>query len=379
MKFKFLRLFFGISLLSATISVTVFAQCPGAGGTNGIELVVNGDFSGGNTGFTSEYAYCSSSGCGLSAETYGIVVFASTFHPSMIGNDHTTGSGNFMIANGSFNQNVKVWCETVAVNPNTTYNFSGWLCATWNTGPAKLQVVINDVNIGGIHTAPTAFNEWDPFSEVWNSGSSTSATVCIIDTDANSTDADDFGLDDLSFQECGCGNMQVHAGKDITVAQGSTATLTASGATNYTWSPSKGLSCTACSSPVVTVENTSTYILTGTNTNGCSDSDTITIYIGCGDVLIPNIFTPNDDGKNDRLLIKLDCIENFNLQIFNRWGEQVFESSPLSKWRGAGGEAGWDGKFKDRDLDAGVFVYYLNADLLNGAQVSKIGYITLVR
>src|SRR4051812_31311531 len=89
---------------------------------NGIELITNSDFSLGNSGFTSDYAYCNSANCLFSDLAYAVGSDPTFFHNQFQGNDHTTGTGNFMIINGATSSNKNVWCETINVDPNTTYN-----------------------------------------------------------------------------------------------------------------------------------------------------------------------------------------------------------------------------------------------------------------
>lgn len=89
------------------------------------------------------------------------------------------------------------------------------------------------------------------------------------------------------------------------------------------------------------------------------------------DILVPQIFSPNNDGVNDVLLALGDDIVSFQLLIYNRWGELVFESTDPNK--------GWDGKFKGSNAQQGVYVYVLNAELKDIGEVNKKGDITLVR
>jgi gliding motility-associated-like protein len=69
---------------------------------------------------------------------------------------------------------------------------------------------------------------------------------------------------------------------------------------------------------------------------------------------VPNIFTPNNDGKNDDFGVLSNCIpERYRLQIFSRWGERVFVSEEINKR--------WDGTFKGKKMDDGVFVFHWSA------------------
>jgi len=79
--------------------------------------------------------------------------------------------------------------------------------------------------------------------------------------------------------------------------------------------------------PVYTITKTGNYALTATNTCG-STTDDIIISKGLCTIFIPNAFTPNGDSKNDLFKIfGTELVTNFNLKIFNRYGQIVFETS----------------------------------------------------
>ncbi|MBI4945836.1 MAG: gliding motility-associated C-terminal domain-containing protein [Bacteroidetes bacterium] len=154
-------------------------------------------------------------------------------------------------------------------------------------------------------------------------------------------------------------------------------TLTASGGSQYQWSPSTGLNDPSISNPIASPIQTTTYCVTVTDTaTGCSDNDCVTINVEnlCGTLFIPNAFSPNGDGENDTLQIyigNLKCIKEYRLVIFDRWGEKVFESSEH--------QADWDGTYKGKLLDTAVFIYYLKATLATGERINKKGNISLMR
>ena len=91
------------------------------------------------------------------------------------------------------------------------------------------------------------------------------------------------------------------------------------------------------------------------------------------DKLIANVFTPNGDNENDLYKVNATvnyCYDNFKIQIYNRWGIQVYESDDFY--------FKWDGKYKDKELSAGVYYYILQADFKD-ASFAKNGYIHLIR
>src|SRR4051812_12514083 len=114
---------FSVTALFIVIAHTLSAQCNCA--NVGPELVTNGDFSLGNTGFTTVYHPASFAW----PENYGIVTDASLANPGSwdMCHDHTTGSGNFLWADASMaSYNLPIWSKTITVLPNTNYVFSYW-------------------------------------------------------------------------------------------------------------------------------------------------------------------------------------------------------------------------------------------------------------
>ena len=95
-----------------------------------------------------------------------------------------------------------------------------------------------------------------------------------------------------------------------------------------------------------------------------------TARINLNEIFVPDAFSPNNDGNNDKLFVR-GSIKDFTFSVFNRWGEVVFRTQNQS--------TGWDGSFRGKDLDAGVFVYYLNGFDAAGNAINKKGNITLVK
>jgi gliding motility-associated-like protein len=120
---------------------------------------------------------------------------------------------------------------------------------------------------------------------------------------------------------------------------------------------------------------TKPYRVLITDENGCTASDSVMIKIisSCEeDLFVPNLFTPNNDGKNDVLYVRgngVQAIETF--RVFDRWGNLVFETDDMTK--------GWDGSYKGSMLNDGVFVYYVKGACSDGAAIDKKGNVTLLR
>jgi gliding motility-associated-like protein len=169
------------------------------------------------------------------------------------------------------------------------------------------------------------------------------------------------------------GGPPVSAGADVTITSGSSTVLTGTSSVgaSYSWSPSTTVSCDTCASTVASPTQTTTYTLTVT-IGGCTSQDTVTVFVEveCGELFVPNVFSPNGDGANDVLKIYGNCITDLEFAIFDRWGEKVFETTDPA--------IVWDGRYQGNLLDAAVFVYYLSANV-KGEPVKKHGNITLVK
>ncbi len=190
-----------------TVTATTGAGCVASTAASiAQELVVNGAFTSGNSGFTSAYTYVTPGGNNMYPEaTYTVNTDPHTDHGYFFGNDHTTGSGNMLIVNGS-NLLSTVWQETFTVQPNTTYYFSAWAVSVNDVPPyAQLQFDINGSGIGTTAVLPAGPNNtstpsvWQQFYGSWTSGAGvTSATVTIKDLQI-ALGGNDFAIDDISF------------------------------------------------------------------------------------------------------------------------------------------------------------------------------------
>ena len=144
---------------------------------------------------------------------------------------------------------------------------------------------------------------------------------------------------------------------------------------NYVWSPASTLSNATVQNPTATPARTTLYTVIVSD-SGCTRSDDVlvtVIELICGppDLFVPNAFTPNGDGDNDKLFVRGNNISNMSFRIYHRWGEKVFETTNQDE--------GWDGKYKGKECDPAVFVYYLDVKCLGGEDYQEKGNITLIR
>ncbi|HYG49245.1 MAG TPA: gliding motility-associated C-terminal domain-containing protein, partial [Flavobacteriales bacterium] len=140
--------------------------------------------------------------------------------------------------------------------------------------------------------------------------------------------------DDDSVTVCVNPLPVVIASNDTTVEFDHPVTLHAAGTGPFEWNPSNSLSCSTCPDPEAAAHETTTYVVSTTNAFGCyaQDEVTVTVYYV---IYIPNIITPNGDGLNEHFHI-IGMPPNSAIQIFNRWGNLLYESAVYdNKWNTA--------------------------------------------
>lgn len=255
------------------------------GRTLGSNVVVNGDFEQGNTGFSTSYTVGAGGTYGqLSNEgTYAINTSPSNVHSNFTScNDHTPTPGTqMMIVNGSSTPNTTVWSQTVNIVPYTNYQFSVWAAsAVSSPNLAVLQFSINNAPVGGTFSPSTTAGIWGNFFQIWNSGANSTATISIVNQ-ATASSGNDFMIDDISLapmcktRDSIVVNMfqtpSINLGNDQTICLGSSTTLDAgANIDTYNWS-------TGDTTQSLSIQTAGTYWVTGTNGNLCSATDTIVI------------------------------------------------------------------------------------------------------
>lgn len=179
--------------------------------------------------------------------------------------------------------------------------------------------------------------------------------------------------------------IDIDAGPDITIELGDNLVFNSVltpifWEVAYAWTgPEGSLSCLDCPRPTAMPVNDATYTVMVTDSNGCTASDEVQVVVEkIRPIYIPNVFSPNDDGRNDFFTIfggpAADRIQL--LRIYSRWGELVFEARnvPLSDPL-----RGWDGTFRGQRMDPGVFAFYAEVGFIDGEVILYEGDVTIVR
>ncbi|MBW8685417.1 DUF7948 domain-containing protein [Chitinophaga rhizophila] len=144
-------------------------------------------------------------------------------------------------------------------------------------------------------------------------------------------------------------------------------------AISFSWEFGDGLGSTEVN-PVHQYNRTGVYdvYLVSTNSAGCTDTahkQVSAIVIPLFD--IPSAFSPNRDGVNDVFLVRGFGIARFNMKIYNRWGQMVFETNDAL--------IGWDGSFKGSIQPMDAYAFVINVEFSDGTSATKNGSVTLLR
>lgn len=158
-------------------------------------LVRNGDFEGGYVEFDSDYDRVDSQ----AQSNYAIRKNPTELQKEWASfGDHTTGSGNMLLVNGSDNARRRVWFQDITVDANSTYDFSAFIASVFPESPAQLRFSVNSTVLGEL-TASATTGLWQQFSGSWNSGDATSARLEIVDLNTE-YQGNDVAVDDIAFE-----------------------------------------------------------------------------------------------------------------------------------------------------------------------------------
>ncbi len=177
-----------------------FCACPAGSQPANNNLAANGNFSGGNTGFSSGYTFSNSSP--LQPGQYWVGANPSQINAGFTScGDHTTGSGNMLVVNGGASTSTPIWCQTYTVAPNSSYIFEAWVASLTGASPANLMLFVNNISQNaGFFASDTSCN-WEKYCVFLTSGVQTSLTLCLVDLNVANA-GNDFAIDDISFRRC---------------------------------------------------------------------------------------------------------------------------------------------------------------------------------
>jgi gliding motility-associated-like protein len=249
----------------------------------------------------------------------------------------------------SFNVTDSTVCSGAVIGFQGTYSTQGLRDATWDFKDGNK--IVNSKKI--VHT-------WDK-AGTYNVTFAADYRICPDTTYTRAIVVKPFPTIDLGRDTMICPN-----GKPISLK----SIVNIDTAKKYTWRwhvPTKD------STPSIMVYHPGVYGATVT-VDGCSTTDSVTVAKNCY-IDVPNVFSPNGDGSNDYFLprqLLSDGITKFDMQVYNRWGQKLFETKSING-------RGWDGKFNEKDQPSGVYIYLISAEFENGDNEKYTGNVTLLR
>ncbi len=239
------------------------------------------------------------------------------------------------------------------------------------------------LSVSNTNTANVLTYSWQPIQQIISGANTANPTVSPSQsTTFTVTGTNQFGCvytDDVFINiTSSLPNVNAFAVPD-TIYFGDTTQLDLTLSANVAsiqWNIDATLSATNIANPLAYPPQTQTYVVEVTDDNGCRKTDTVIVVVintPCEqtNVYIPNGFTPNDDGKNDVLLVRANGLTNLYFAVYDRWGQRIFETTDQAK--------GWDGTFKGKKLDPAVFGWYAEGDCEGGQKFFKKGNVTLIR
>jgi gliding motility-associated-like protein len=213
---------------------------------------------------------------------------------------------------------------------------------------------------------------WSPITYVTQPTNDTTEVNPLIPTVFRVIVTDAIGCTDTAFTSISFSPIPtLDAGKNQVINYGQTAFLNAiSSAGTFSWNPHLTLASTINKSTSAQPSNTTTYIANLLDAYGCSVTDSVTISLD-GSLYIPNTFSPNGDELNDVFIINAEDIIQFEIMIFNRWGEILYESKDINK--------GWDGSHKGEICKIDTYVWRIVYSDVNTSKTELIGHVNLVK
>lgn len=233
----------------------------------------------------------------------------------------------------------------ICAGQNASLMASGGSVYSWSNGATTSSIILN----------PSSSTTYSVIVSIGTCSDTTSATITV-------------GANPIAA-----------AWNSVIISSGGTTTLAASGGGTYVWD-------NGAIDSVISVSPTATTRYCVTVSNGsCTDSACVMVYVEPTDCtpasaedafVVPSAFSPNKDGQNDawRLLYiprLANCIAEFQVYIYDRWGEKVFEGTDIS--------FSWDGTYKGQYENTAVFGYYITGKLKDGKAIKKKGNISLIR
>lgn len=304
-----------------------------------------------------------------------------------------TGEGVQLLADDgiAWSWSPAEFCNNPAIqNPTVTITQDTWFtvevtnaCGT-GVDEVFVEVIIPSASAG--NDGQVCFGEWFP---VWAAGGETyqwQPASLVLNSDADETfvkPPDDQIFTVFVTDEYGCTASAevfvdvlplpyVNAGPDrVLTWLESDYLFGTSDPDEFWWEPDTYLDCTDCITPVVTPDESIWYVLHAIDENGCIGKDSVYVDV-FSPIYVPNSFTPNNDGINDIFRPEGLNVREFRMEIYNRWGDLIFETEDVDE--------GWNGSVRGGQhyVQIDTYVWVIFHDTKEGME-RLTGHVNVIR
>lgn len=167
--------------------------------------------------------------------------------------------------------------------------------------------------------------------------------------------------------------LKLQVSPDTIIPYGKSVLLHVAGAGYYSWSPAGSLDRSDIADPVATPKEPTVYTVIGLDDDGCRGTASVRVDVDYSmQEVMPNAFTPNGDGINDRFrLLQINHQKLISFSIFNRWGQEIFSTTDPAN--------GWDGTLNGIPQPIGTYIYVVQLAYPDGQNRTLQGNVALVR
>lgn len=309
-------------------------------------LIVNGDFAGGNSGFTSDYDYFPPGTPFTGWGQYSVHNQPSAFNGGFSNCSDITGEGMMFIADAGLSPGLEFWCQTVDVDPNTEYEFSFWGTSIYPVSPSIFQVNFNGVPGGGPFANAATPCNWQKYTTRWNSGGNTSVTICLEDLNIE-LGGNDFAIDDIQLLKIckeydevtievveiiadGGGPYELTCADPIIQLDGG---LSSQGpGYSYEWTTLDGRILGGSNTLYPTIDRTGTYILTVYGPGGCEKRVAVDVFGNTEEPLVRPQAADSIGCGTDSVSLGISIFPTNQIYIYEWTGPGGFMSNAERPW-----------------------------------------------
>jgi hypothetical protein len=316
----------------------------------------------------------SAAGCdSLVITTTSLAPFSETFLTALSCNPNQVGTDTVTLVN-QFGCDSLVITSVAFAGLEFEASAQGELCFGGNDGQIRLENVLTAYLPVEVELENHPVRIYDGTPLVWQNLApgiyaltAVNAEGCALTLEVGVAAADALHLD-LGQQP-----VPLHSGDSVWVEPTADFPIAAA-----EWSPAEGVACAGCPATFFASRQTTTYTLTAFDPNGCSSTASLRVLVDpTARVYVPNAVRPGSGGLNGELAVfagpEVERIRSF--QLFDRWGNLIFEQPDLAPNQ----PCGWDGTFRGKAVEPGVLIWVCKVEVRDGRVEDWSGDVTVLR